>query len=526
MQETNPWVRKIPWSRKWQPTPVSLPGESHGQRNLAGYSAWGLKEKDVTEHCCCCCCVASVVSNSAQPHRRQPTRLLHPWDFPGKSTGVGCHCLLHDWAHAHVNRIALQCLLSRDHYMLTHHLFQDRPYQLHYPLPSALVYVSDRFWCISLIETHFNTPRLCASANIATTHAVAKVQTYMEKSTGEKEDHWSPHCSEYTLVRKVGSKKPSDPYQWYLRRAITMATFQALFTPNCNLRCRGLWAKGYDRSFDKSFVHLLVYSSHIFWAPTMRQTLSQGLRVQWRKHTLHPPGPALQGGDIHQADIQLTQDAGGDEPRGGNRSMVGGRWLRREQVPEKGCWDGLWHEKTGRAQREGQTQGSRTWEQEVDRRTELTQGPGPLQILWIYILPHILYHLGKVLKVNITSDKSYWWPDPWYSQGWHVTTVVLPSKPKLRDSLWETVYKLPDQYCSKLSRSSQTQTRSSQTQTSCQGHHKHKQVSQTQTSLGNCHSHRESKKTWQVTRKCGILDGILEHDPRRKQFSGKLRKFE
>ena len=38
--------------------------------------------------------MASVVSNSVRPHRRQPTRLLRPWDFPGKSTGVGCHCLL------------------------------------------------------------------------------------------------------------------------------------------------------------------------------------------------------------------------------------------------------------------------------------------------------------------------------------------------------------------------------------------------------------------------------------------------
>ena len=37
----------------------------------------------------------SVVSDSSQPHGLQPTRLLHPWDFPGKSTGVGCHCLLH-----------------------------------------------------------------------------------------------------------------------------------------------------------------------------------------------------------------------------------------------------------------------------------------------------------------------------------------------------------------------------------------------------------------------------------------------
>ena len=36
----------------------------------------------------------SVLSNSSRPHGLQPTSLLHPWDFPGKSTGVGCHCLL------------------------------------------------------------------------------------------------------------------------------------------------------------------------------------------------------------------------------------------------------------------------------------------------------------------------------------------------------------------------------------------------------------------------------------------------
>ena len=36
----------------------------------------------------------SVVSDSSRPHGLQPTRLLHPWDFPGKSTGEGCHCLL------------------------------------------------------------------------------------------------------------------------------------------------------------------------------------------------------------------------------------------------------------------------------------------------------------------------------------------------------------------------------------------------------------------------------------------------
>ena len=44
-----PWIRKIPWRRKWQPTPVFLPGKSHGQRILAGYSPWDHKESDTTE---------------------------------------------------------------------------------------------------------------------------------------------------------------------------------------------------------------------------------------------------------------------------------------------------------------------------------------------------------------------------------------------------------------------------------------------------------------------------------------------
>ena len=47
--EFNPWVRKIPWRRTWQPAPVFLPGESHGQKSLAGYSPWGRKELDTTE---------------------------------------------------------------------------------------------------------------------------------------------------------------------------------------------------------------------------------------------------------------------------------------------------------------------------------------------------------------------------------------------------------------------------------------------------------------------------------------------
>ena len=45
----NPWVGKILWRRKWHPTPVLLPGKSHGQRSLVGYSPCGCKELDTTE---------------------------------------------------------------------------------------------------------------------------------------------------------------------------------------------------------------------------------------------------------------------------------------------------------------------------------------------------------------------------------------------------------------------------------------------------------------------------------------------
>ena len=54
MQETyEMWVRSLgqedPWRRAWQPTPVFLPGESHGQRSLVGYSPYSCKELDMTE---------------------------------------------------------------------------------------------------------------------------------------------------------------------------------------------------------------------------------------------------------------------------------------------------------------------------------------------------------------------------------------------------------------------------------------------------------------------------------------------
>ena len=45
----DPWIRKIYWRRAWQPTPIFLPGEFHGERSLVDYSLWGHNELDMTE---------------------------------------------------------------------------------------------------------------------------------------------------------------------------------------------------------------------------------------------------------------------------------------------------------------------------------------------------------------------------------------------------------------------------------------------------------------------------------------------
>ena len=53
------------------------------------------------------------MSDSVQPHRRQPTRLRHPWDSPGKNTGVGCHFLLQCMKGKSESEVAQSCLTLR-----------------------------------------------------------------------------------------------------------------------------------------------------------------------------------------------------------------------------------------------------------------------------------------------------------------------------------------------------------------------------------------------------------------------------
>ena len=69
----DPWVEKIPWSSSWEPSQVFLPGDSHGQRGLVGYSPRGQKESDttkVTEHAQMCrlCLLDSSIEFRQQHH--------------------------------------------------------------------------------------------------------------------------------------------------------------------------------------------------------------------------------------------------------------------------------------------------------------------------------------------------------------------------------------------------------------------------------------------------------------------------
>ena len=90
--EFNPWVEKIPRRRAWQPTPVFLPGKSHGQRSLVGYSPWGRKELDTTEQLRTCMWDFSSLTRD-QTHspciRRQSFNFWTPRGVPRNSFELG-----------------------------------------------------------------------------------------------------------------------------------------------------------------------------------------------------------------------------------------------------------------------------------------------------------------------------------------------------------------------------------------------------------------------------------------------------
>ena len=89
----------------------------------------------VRKTCCCCCEVTSVVSDSVRPHRRQPTRLLCPWDSPGKNAGVGCHFLL-------------QCMKveSESEVSLSRVRFLATPWTADFQAPPSMGFSRQEYW--------------------------------------------------------------------------------------------------------------------------------------------------------------------------------------------------------------------------------------------------------------------------------------------------------------------------------------------------------------------------------------------
>ena len=81
--------------------PFTIAYQPQNRQQIVAHSHNGMKRNNLQLHTIMCINLTkkrkwsrSVVSDSLRPHGLQPARLLHPWDFPGKSTGVGCHFLL------------------------------------------------------------------------------------------------------------------------------------------------------------------------------------------------------------------------------------------------------------------------------------------------------------------------------------------------------------------------------------------------------------------------------------------------
>ena len=136
----SPWAKKTPWSRKWPPTLIFLPGKFHGQKSLVGYSPWGRKKLDMTEHLC-----THLELSQAQ------------WSAKASSIASGdqwhSYNVIGEWTFAHVSHWNLargseDCCHSKNWLIQTQSPGQeDRPSKLHSDgigkgkdIPSSLLY--------------------------------------------------------------------------------------------------------------------------------------------------------------------------------------------------------------------------------------------------------------------------------------------------------------------------------------------------------------------------------------------------
>ena len=94
---------------EWVAMPSSMGSSWTRDQTHVSFVSWQAGSLPNVTCCCCCCCLASVVSDSVQPQRWQPTRLPHPWDSPGKNSGVDCHFLLQFMKVKSESEVAQSC---------------------------------------------------------------------------------------------------------------------------------------------------------------------------------------------------------------------------------------------------------------------------------------------------------------------------------------------------------------------------------------------------------------------------------
>ena len=95
--------------------------------------AYGSDKSWQAQRVCCCCLVTSVVSDSVRPHRQQPTRMLHPWDSPGKNTGVDCH-------------FPLQCMKVKSESEVAQSCPTLSPWTAAYQAPLSMGFSRQEYW--------------------------------------------------------------------------------------------------------------------------------------------------------------------------------------------------------------------------------------------------------------------------------------------------------------------------------------------------------------------------------------------
>ena len=105
----NPWVRKIPWRREWEPTPIFLPGKCNGEMRLVGYTPWG--HKGVRHDFSSVQFSLSVVSDSLRSHGLHHTRLSCPLPTPRAYSNS---CSSSQWCHPTISSsvVPFSCLQS------------------------------------------------------------------------------------------------------------------------------------------------------------------------------------------------------------------------------------------------------------------------------------------------------------------------------------------------------------------------------------------------------------------------------